>query len=73
MKVVRKIVAVLFVAIACFLIYAVVHAAASAGGANVPVCIGYVVGAVLLGLAAVSLWRGRLRGGGSQALVNDNA
>jgi hypothetical protein len=62
MKILLKIVAGLFVAIACFLLYAVVHAVSSRGGPNVPVCIGYIVGAVVLSLAAVTLWRGRLRG-----------
>ena len=61
MKFLLRIVATLFVAIALFLIYAVIHAFASAGGANVPVCIGYVVGAALLGYwinrNASSLWR----------------
>jgi multisubunit Na+/H+ antiporter MnhB subunit len=54
-----KIVAVIFVAVAAFLIYAVIHAAASAGGARVGVCIAYVVGAIILYLLAVRLWRGR--------------
>jgi hypothetical protein len=52
-----KIVAVLFVAIAAFLIYAVIHAAASAGGARVGVCIGYVAGSLVLGFLAITLWR----------------
>ncbi|MGO9975262.1 MAG: hypothetical protein ACLP01_21170 [Solirubrobacteraceae bacterium] len=59
MKFLLRIVATLFVAIALFLIYAVVHAFASAGGANVPVCIGYVVGAALLGFLATKMWRRR--------------
>ena len=49
-------VAVLCVAIAAFLVYAVINAVGSAGGANVPVCIGYVVGAALLVYAARWLW-----------------
>jgi threonine/homoserine/homoserine lactone efflux protein len=62
MKILLKIVAALFVACACFLLYAVVHAAASSGGANVAVCVGYVAGAALLAFLAVAMWRGRIRG-----------
>jgi hypothetical protein len=57
MKVLLKAVATLFVAIAAFLVYAVVHAAASAGGARVGVSIGYIAGALVLGFIAVTLWR----------------
>jgi hypothetical protein len=58
MRVLLKSVAVLFVAIAVFLVYAVVNALASAGGARPVVAFGYVVGALVLGFAAVKLWRG---------------
>jgi multisubunit Na+/H+ antiporter MnhB subunit len=57
MKVLMKLAAVLFVAIAAFLIYAVVHATQSAGGARVGVCIGYVAGALVLVSLATLLWR----------------
>ncbi len=57
MKVLMKAVAVLLVAIGLFLVYAVIHAIASPGGARVPVCIGYVVGAIVLGYLASWLWR----------------
>jgi threonine/homoserine/homoserine lactone efflux protein len=57
MKVVLKFVAGLFVAIGVFLIYAVVHAAASAGGARVGVAVAYVAGALVLGFLAVTMWR----------------
>lgn len=57
MKVFLKIVATLFVAIALFLIYCVVAALASAGGARPAVCIGYGVAAVVLGFLATTLWR----------------
>ena len=57
MKVVLKLIATLFVAIALFLVYAVIHAAASAGGARVGVCIGYVAAALVLGYLASRLWR----------------
>jgi hypothetical protein len=57
MKVLLRFVAVLFVAIGLFLIYAVINAVGSAGGANVPVCIGYVVAAAVLGFLASKLWR----------------
>jgi hypothetical protein len=57
MKVLLKIAATLLVAIAAFLVYAVIHAAASAGGARVGVSVGYVAGALVLGFVAVTLWR----------------
>jgi hypothetical protein len=60
MKVLLRAVAVLFVAIGALLIYAVINAAASDGGARAGVAIGYIVGAALLTWAAVALWR---RGG----------
>ncbi|MEA2423393.1 MAG: hypothetical protein QOF55_2492 [Thermoleophilaceae bacterium] len=60
MKVLLRAIAVLFLAIGAFLIYAVIHAAASDGGARAGVAIGYIVGAALLAWAAVTLWR---RGG----------
>jgi len=64
MKVLLRAVAVLFVAIGAFLIYAVIHAAASDGGARAGVAIGYIVAAALLTWAAVALWR---RGGPAAA------
>ena len=57
MKVLLRAVAVLFVAIGAFLIYAVINALASDGGARAGVAIGYVVAAALLTWAAVALWR----------------
>jgi len=57
MRVLLKIVAVLFVAISLFLIYAVIHAMASAGGAKVGVAIGYVAGAIVLAFLASKMWR----------------
>lgn len=56
MKGLIRTLAVLCVAIAAFLIYAVIHAVGSAGGANVPVCIAYVIGAAVLVYAARRLW-----------------
>ena len=52
-----KLVSVIFVAVAAFLIYAVIAALASAGGARVGVAVGYIVGAAILGYLAVWLWR----------------
>jgi multisubunit Na+/H+ antiporter MnhB subunit len=52
-----RIVAVVLVAIGAFLIYAVIHAMASAGGAKVGVSIAYVVGAIVLAILAGRLWR----------------
>jgi len=63
MKVLAKTVSVLLVAIAVFLVYAVIAAVTSAGGANVPVCVAYVVGALVLGFLAVMLWRKSSRRG----------
>lgn len=58
MNAVRKILAVLCVAIAAFLVYAIIAAVTSDAGARVGVCIGYAVGAGLLGFVAAKLWRG---------------
>lgn len=66
MKVLLRIVAAIFVAIALFLVYAVISAIGSAGGANVAVCVGYVVAAAVLGFFATKLWR-RYSGRGSAA------
>jgi hypothetical protein len=52
-----KVIAVIFWAISAFLVYAVIHAAASAGGARVGVAIGYVVGAIVLSFLGVRMWR----------------
>lgn len=57
MKVLLRAVAVLFVLIAAFLIYAVIHAGLSDGGARAGVAIGYIIGAILLVVAARALWR----------------
>ncbi|MHB8690277.1 MAG: hypothetical protein ACYDHH_03435 [Solirubrobacteraceae bacterium] len=57
MKMLMKAAATLLVAIAAFLVYAVIHAAGSAGGARTGVAVGYVAGALVLGLVAVTLWR----------------
>jgi hypothetical protein len=57
MKVLLKIVAVLFVAVGLFLIYADVHAMSSAGGARTGVAILYAVIAIVLGYSASRLWR----------------
>lgn len=56
MKGLLRTIAVVCGAIGAFLIYAVIAAIGSAGGANVPVCIGYVVGAAILGYVARWLW-----------------
>jgi multisubunit Na+/H+ antiporter MnhB subunit len=57
MTVLLRIVAALFILIAAFLVYAVIHAAASAGGARTGVAIGYIAGAIVLAAAAAWLWR----------------
>jgi hypothetical protein len=57
MKILLRIVAVVFVAIGLFLLAAVINALASEGGARAGVAIGYVIGGALLVAAAVWLWR----------------
>jgi multisubunit Na+/H+ antiporter MnhB subunit len=61
MLVLRRIVAVVCVVAAGFLVWAVINAANSAGGAKTGVAIGYIVGALVLLVLAVLLWRGRGR------------
>jgi hypothetical protein len=56
-RILLKLIAVIFAALAAFLVYAVINAAASAGGARVGVCIAYVAGALVLLLLAGRLWR----------------
>jgi hypothetical protein len=65
-RVLLRIIAVVFVAIGLFLIYADVHAMASAGGARAGVAVIYAVIAIALGFAASRLWR-RSRPGASAA------
>jgi hypothetical protein len=68
MKVLFRFIAALLVAIGAFLIYAVIHALASDGGARAGVAVGYVVGALVLGFAATKLWTaGAKRSGTAQA------
>jgi hypothetical protein len=67
MKIFMRFVAALLVAIALFLIYAVIHAAASTAGARVGVCIAYVAGAVVLGFLATRLWNRSSRPRGNVA------
>jgi hypothetical protein len=58
MKILLRIVAVLFVIVAAVLVYAVIAAVSSDGGAKPAVAIAYVVGAIVLAVAAARLWRG---------------
>ncbi len=55
--VLRRIVSLVLWLVSAFLIYAVIHAASSAGGARVGVAIGYVAGAIVLSAIGVWLWR----------------
>ena len=57
MRILLRAVAVLFVIIAAVLVYAVIAAAGSDGGAKAGVAIAYIVGAIVLGVAAAALWR----------------
>lgn len=56
MRILLRIVAVLLILIALFLVYAVIAAVTSDGGARVGVAIGYVIGALVLVFAASKLW-----------------
>ena len=67
MRVLLRALAVLCILIAAFLVYAVIHAAASAGGARAGVAIAYIIGAIILALAAARLWRGPSRSAGPAA------
>jgi hypothetical protein len=67
MKAVLKVVAVLFVAIAAFLIYAIVAAVTSDEGARVGICILYAVIAGVLSFSAMKLWTWR-RGAAPQSV-----
>jgi hypothetical protein len=57
MKIVLRILSVLCVAIAAFLLFAVINALASDEGARAGVAIGYTVGAAILIAGAVAMWR----------------
>jgi hypothetical protein len=57
MKVFIRILSVLPAAIGVFLLYAVINAFSSDGGAKVGVCIGYVIGAALLFALTAWMWR----------------
>jgi hypothetical protein len=57
MKILLRAVAVLFVIIAAVLVYAVIAAIGSAGGAKPGVAVAYIVGAIILAVAAGALWR----------------
>lgn len=57
MVLLRRFVSVVLWAISAFLIYAVIHAIASPGGARVGVAIGYVAGAIVMSAIGVWLWR----------------
>ena len=63
MRILLHIVAVLLILIALFLVYAVIAAVTSEGGARVGVAIGYVIGALVLVFAASKLWNA---GGGTR-------
>jgi hypothetical protein len=52
-----RVVAIVLVLIAAVLVYAVIAALGSDGGAKPGVAVAYIVGAILLGWAATALWR----------------
>ena len=57
MKILLRAIAVLCVLLGCFLVYAVIHAVGSEGGARPAVAVLYVVIAIALGFLAAWLWR----------------
>ena len=59
MKILLRILAVLFVLIALFLLYAIVAAVSSEEGARVGVAIGYFIAALVLGFLASKMWNYR--------------
>jgi threonine/homoserine/homoserine lactone efflux protein len=63
MKILMKAAATIMLALAAFLVYAVLHAGASAGGARAGVAIGYIAGALVLTFVATKLWRRSARHG----------
>jgi len=63
MKVLLRIIAVLCVAIAAFLIFAVINAVASDEGARAGVAVAYVAGSIALAAVAAALWRTSARRG----------
>jgi multisubunit Na+/H+ antiporter MnhB subunit len=57
MRIFLRVLSVPMVAIGIFLVYAVIHAMNSAGGAKTGVSIGYIAGAVILFGLSVMIWR----------------
>jgi hypothetical protein len=62
-----RIVSVLLWLIGAFLVAAVIHAMGTAGGARAGVAVAYIVGAIILLVVGVWLWRLRARPKGVQA------
>jgi hypothetical protein len=58
MRILFRIIAVLFVLVAAVLVYAVIAAVTSDGGAKPAVAILYIIGSIALLFAAAKLWRG---------------
>lgn len=67
MSVLLRILAVLCLLIGAFLVYAVINALGSEGGARAGVAIGYIIGAAVLAFAAVAMWRAAGRRGAAPA------
>ena len=63
MRILLRAVAVVLVLIGAFLIFAVINAVASDGGARVGVSIAYVIGAIVAFIVAAALWRRPAPGG----------
>ena len=67
MRILLRAVAVFFVIIAAVLVGAVIAALGSAGGAKPGVAVAYIVGAIILAVAAVAMWRRPARAAGQGA------
>jgi hypothetical protein len=63
MKVLFRLIAALLVVIGAVLVYAVIAAVGSEGGAKPAVAVAYIVGAIVLGWGARSLWRAAAKRG----------
>jgi multisubunit Na+/H+ antiporter MnhB subunit len=57
MRIFLRVLSVPMVAIGVLLVYAVIHAMSSAGGAKAGVSIGYIAGAIILFGLSVMIWR----------------
>ena len=62
MRIFLRVLSIPMILIGAFLVYAVIHAMASAGGARVGVAIAYIAGAVILFGLSAAIWRSKPKG-----------